>query len=212
MPGWLKSFSNCLPAWTKLKDPHGTSFLTDKQTNKNLLGLYVEKEDVREHEDGACRVSLKSRCKIRHKHFGIKLLASSCLFSLLLPSGVAKRLVHRLLMVRTDSDFFFLICINQNNVLLVVKVEDVMLRTMPVYTICIIQLSLPLTAVNPYRHTFQHNYEFMSFRSGTAVSEQVFQIPPGIVCSGRSDNKPLPPIPDQLEMSMEVRMLLQPEL
>ncbi|CAG5129185.1 unnamed protein product [Candidula unifasciata] len=53
-------------------------------------------------------------------------------------------------------------------------------------------------------YIFENVYEFTSFRAGPIVNEEVFQIPAGIVCTGRSDNKPLPPVPDQLEMSMEI--------
>uniref|UniRef100_A0A0B7AF44 LolA-like domain-containing protein n=1 Tax=Arion vulgaris TaxID=1028688 RepID=A0A0B7AF44_9EUPU len=69
-----------------------------------------------------------------------------------------------------------------------------------------------MSGPNQTMHTFQHSYEFISFRAGPPLNDEVFQIPAGIVCTGRSDNKPLPPIPDQLEISMEVTVPVENQL
>ncbi|XP_012937440.1 uncharacterized protein LOC101860651 [Aplysia californica] len=53
-------------------------------------------------------------------------------------------------------------------------------------------------------HSFVHIYDFLSYRSGPVFQQDVFQVPPGMVCAGRPDDKPMPALPDRFEMSAEV--------
>ncbi|KAK7441970.1 hypothetical protein BaRGS_00040552 [Batillaria attramentaria] len=53
-------------------------------------------------------------------------------------------------------------------------------------------------------HNFSHVYEFSFFRPGPVEDDSVFEIPRGTVCKDRQIAKPLPTLPDQFSLSMEV--------
>ncbi|CAL1542968.1 unnamed protein product [Lymnaea stagnalis] len=53
-------------------------------------------------------------------------------------------------------------------------------------------------------HHFTHIYDFTSFRAGPVLNEDVFRIPPGVVCRGKVNSKAMPSLPPEFEVSMEV--------
>jgi len=61
-----------------------------------------------------------------------------------------------------------------------------------------------LTAADP-RGSLMHTYSFVSFNSGPrSVPDEVFTVPIGLICTGRTPGPPSPPFPDYFSMSLEV--------
>lgn len=52
-------------------------------------------------------------------------------------------------------------------------------------------------------HNFNHVYDFISFTPGPIKDTAVFQIPPGIICTGSKVHKQIPKIADQVSFGLE---------
>lgn len=52
-------------------------------------------------------------------------------------------------------------------------------------------------------HSFNHVYDFISFTPGPIKNQQVFQIPPGIICTGLMEKKEFPKMADQVSFAVE---------
>jgi len=55
------------------------------------------------------------------------------------------------------------------------------------------------------RGSLRHTYSFVSFKTGPrSVPDEVFTVPIGLICTGRTPGPPTPPFPDYFSMSLEV--------
>ena len=60
-----------------------------------------------------------------------------------------------------------------------------------------------LTAADS-RGSLMHTYSFVSFNSGPrSVPDEVFTVPIGVVCTGRTPGPPIPPFPDYFSLTLE---------
>ena len=71
-----------------------------------------------------------------------------------------------------------------------------------------VSVTLKGTRLNTTDNTvinLEHYYSFVDFRTGNdSVSDDVFEVPTGLICSGRLTGKPLPTLPDYFSTVIEI--------